>query len=426
MTSMKVGGNTLPVTVDEHGQVRYDVIVRQAENAKKIVYCHYNDLVPKFVKDHDKDLKFDVVQEKKKLIEETTRETKAILLQKIGTQQSWDSMEPPKFIKYKSCKQQGSRLIKMVEKAVDPMEPPKFKHKKVPRASGSPPVPVMHSPPRPLTVKDQQDWKIPPCISNWKNPKGYTIPLDKRLAADGSGGFDEVKINDNFPKLAEALYVATEKATEAIAMRSKVHREIILKEKEKKEMELQELARKARAEIAAGLKNDVDDYEGRLRREKISKERPQERRLMEAKEGAAMKRRKINTRDGDRDISEKVALGMASTSRCCGETMMYDQRLFNQDKGMDSGFADDDAYNLYDKALFTAQSTLYRPKKDVDSDTYGEQQQEKITHSKPDNAFAGTSERTGPRDRPVEFEADPFGLDQFWTGVKNNMANNGN
>ena len=32
-----------------------------------------------------------------------------------------------------------------------------------------------------------QDWKIPPCVSNWKNAKGYTIPLDKRLAADGRG-----------------------------------------------------------------------------------------------------------------------------------------------------------------------------------------------------------------------------------------------
>jgi SKIP/SNW domain len=54
---------------------------------------------------------------------------------------------------------------------VDPMEPPKFRHKKVPRGTGSPPVPIMHSPPRAITVKDQQDWKIPPCISNWKNPK---------------------------------------------------------------------------------------------------------------------------------------------------------------------------------------------------------------------------------------------------------------
>lgn len=54
---------------------------------------------------------------------------------------------------------------------MDPLEPPKFRHVKVPRGPGSPPVPVLHSPPRPLTVKDQQDWKIPPSISNWKNPK---------------------------------------------------------------------------------------------------------------------------------------------------------------------------------------------------------------------------------------------------------------
>lgn len=54
---------------------------------------------------------------------------------------------------------------------VDPLEPPKFRHTKVPRGPGSPPVPVMHSPPRAITVQDQQNWKIPPCISNWKNPK---------------------------------------------------------------------------------------------------------------------------------------------------------------------------------------------------------------------------------------------------------------
>lgn len=25
------------------------------------------------------------------------------------------------------------------------------------------------------TVKEQNDWKIPPCISNWKNPKGFFL-----------------------------------------------------------------------------------------------------------------------------------------------------------------------------------------------------------------------------------------------------------
>ena len=65
-----------------------------------------------------------------------------------------------------------------------------------------------------------QDWKIPPCISNWKNAKGYTIPLDKRLAADGRG-LQEVQINDAFAKLAESLYVAESKARESVEMRQK-------------------------------------------------------------------------------------------------------------------------------------------------------------------------------------------------------------
>ena len=38
-------------------------------------------------------------------------------------------------------------------------------------------------------------------------PQGYTIPLDKRLAADGRG-LQEHTINDNFAKLAQALYMA--------------------------------------------------------------------------------------------------------------------------------------------------------------------------------------------------------------------------
>ena len=64
------------------------------------------------------------------------------------------------------------RVIRMVEMQKDPLEPPKFKtNKKIPRGPPSPPAPVMHSPPRKVTVKEQQEWKIPPCISNWKNPK---------------------------------------------------------------------------------------------------------------------------------------------------------------------------------------------------------------------------------------------------------------
>ena len=97
------------------------------------------------------------------------------------------------------------RVIRMVESQRDPMSPPRFKiNKKIPRGPPSPPAPVMHSPTRKVTVKEQQDWKIPPCISNWKNAKGYTIPLDKRLAADGRG-LQQNHINENFSKLAEVI-----------------------------------------------------------------------------------------------------------------------------------------------------------------------------------------------------------------------------
>ncbi|XP_022154720.1 SNW/SKI-interacting protein-like [Momordica charantia] len=477
--SSKPGSKILPVTVDARGNVAYDAIVKQNENSKKIVYSQHKDLIPKILKnDEDHDEEED--EELQKEIEETTEETKSALEKIVNVRlsaaqpknvpkQSSDS----KFIKYKPSQQSAAfnsgakeRIIRMVEMPVDPLEPPKFKHKRVPRASGSPPVPVMHSPPRPVTVKDQQDWKIPPCISNWKNPKGYTIPLDKRLAADGRG-LQEVQINDNFAKLSEALYVAEQKAREAVAMRSKVQKEMLMKQKEKKELELRALAQKARsertgaappsaipypsersAEDASEVKGDFErvrekekdlpretreEREERLQREKIREERRRERereRRLEAKDAAMGKKSKI-TRDRDRDISEKVALGMASTGAGREGEVMYDQRLFNQDKGMDSGFATDDQYNIYDKGLFTAQptlSTLYRPKKDADSDMYGgaDEQLDKIMKTdrfKPDKSFSGTAERSGPRDRPVEFEreveeADPFGLDQFLTEVK--------
>jgi SNW domain-containing protein 1 len=139
------------------------------------------------------------------------------------------------------------RVIRMVEAQVDPMEPPSFKHKKVARGPPEAPVPVMHSPPRKVTVQDQQAWKIPPCVSNWKNAKGYTIPLDKRLAADGRG-LQEVTINDNFASLAESLYIAERKAREEVKYRSTIQKKISQKEKEQQEAELRDLASKARLE----------------------------------------------------------------------------------------------------------------------------------------------------------------------------------
>lgn len=148
------------------------------------------------------------------------------------------------------------RVIRLVEVQRDPMSPPRFKiNTKIPRGPPSPPAPVLHSPTRKVTAKEQKEWKIPPCISNWKNSKGYTIPLDKRLAADGRG-LQQVHINENFAKLAEALYIADRKAREAVEMRAQLEKKVAQKEKEKKEEHLRTLAQKAREE-RAGIRQAV-------------------------------------------------------------------------------------------------------------------------------------------------------------------------
>ncbi|KAK2451840.1 hypothetical protein P8452_14858 [Trifolium repens] len=181
---------------------------------RKIVYTQHKDLIPKILRNDEDCEMVDDDDDAQQVIDETKAALEKIVNVRLSTAHPKNVPKhnyDVKYIKYRPSQQNVAfnsgareRVISMVEMQVDPLEPPKFKHKRVPKASGSPPMPVMHSPPRPVTVKDQQDWKIPPCISNWKNPKGYTIPLDKRMAADGRG-LHEVQINDNFAKLSEVL-----------------------------------------------------------------------------------------------------------------------------------------------------------------------------------------------------------------------------
>lgn len=71
-------------------------------------------------------------------------------------------------------------------------------------------------------------------------------------------------------------------------------------------------------------------------------------------------------REQNRDISEKVALGLAKPTQSAES--MYDSRLFNQTSGLESGFNED---NPYDKPLFAAQdaiNSIYRPRPQADED----------------------------------------------------------
>ncbi|OWK09686.1 SNW1, partial [Cervus elaphus hippelaphus] len=351
-----------------------------------VIYSKYTDLVPKEVMNADDP---DLQRPDEEAIKEITEKTRVALEKSVSQKvaaampvRAADKLAPAQYIRY-TPSQQGvafnsgakQRVIRMVEMQKDPMEPPRFKiNKKIPRGPPSPPAPVMHSPSRKMTVKEQQEWKIPPCISNWKNAKGYTIPLDKRLAADGRG-LQTVHINENFAKLAEALYIADRKDGEA----------------------------RERDEI----------------RHDRRKERQHDRNLSRA---APDKRSKLQ-RNENRDISEVIALGVPNP-RTSNE-VQYDQRLFNQSKGMDSGFADgeDEIYNVYDQAWRGGKDmvqNIYRPSKNLDKDMYGDDLEARIKTNRfvPDKEFSGSDRRQRGREGPVQFEEDPFGLDKFLEEAK--------
>lgn len=248
---------------------------------------------------------------------------------------------------------------------------------------------------------------------------GFTIPLDKRLAADGRG-LQDVHINDNFARVTESLMIAERENRRAIDMRQQILKKAAAKDKDRKEEKLRELASKARDE-RAGIRPEVDESDEVRERDEVRHERAREREREKRIAAAAPDKRNRLMRDRERDVSERVALGMPATNTGGGG---FDSRLFNQSEGMDSGFKGEDSYDVYDKAFRGERTTsIYRPTRNRDTE-YTDEDLEKLKSSdrfqRPDKGFAGT-EGAGParRDGPVQFEAgDQFGLDEFLTEAK--------
>ncbi|XP_046434731.1 puff-specific protein Bx42 [Neodiprion virginianus] len=437
MKGKEATSNALAVQLDAQGKVKYDMIARQGHSKDKIVYTKLSDLLPsEITTEDDPALQRPSGEDIDEITEKTRKALEKITESKIAAAMPVRCAEkqgPAQYIRYTPSQQGQSfnsgakqRVIRMVEAQVDPIEPPKFKiNKKIPRGPPSPPAPVMHSPTRKVTVKEQKEWKIPPCISNWKNAKGYTIPLDKRLAADGRG-LQQVHINENFAKLAEALYIADRKAREAVEMRAQLERKLAQKEKEKKEDNLRQLAQKAREE-RAGIKSAAAlDKAGESReRDQLRQERHKDRARDRNLARAAPDKRSRLQRERERDISEQIALGLPAKYVPNSGEAQFDQRLFNTTKGMDSGYGHEDEYNVYDKPWRDSSSIgshIYRPSKNIDKDNYGDDLEKLVKTNRfvPDKEFSGT-DRFATRSGPVQFEKDeedPFGLDQFLTQAK--------
>lgn len=454
--------NALALTVDESGKVKYDAIAKQGHADGRIVQTSFKDLIP--LRQRADAGEINLERPSQEEVAATAERTKAALeklvsgalvSQKPKTINTGGKKDPT-FVRYTPANQMGDnskkqdRIMKIVERQRDPMEPPKFRIKKIPRGPPSPPPPVLRSPPRKLTAQDQEDWRIPPPVSNWKNPKGFTVPLDKRLAADGRG-LQDVQINDKFAQFSEALFMADRHAREEVKQRALMQQRLAEKEKQQKEDHLRMLAQQAREEKAGGSSRrrsrsgsydsrsdseasyDSDDSAVREREEaRKERRREEERKLRQSRMGAE-RRVQVMAREQNRDISEKIALGLAKPTQ--SKEGMYDSRLFNQTSGFDSGFNED---NAYDKPLFAAQdaiSSIYRPRANMDDDddeNAGDAEMEKIQKSSRfgevlgKGKFKGT-EDAGAREGPVQFEkeaaADPFNVDKFLSEVEQQSSN---
>lgn len=513
----------------------YSAVLLQGENASRTVHTDATALVEKTRSQALRPLPSqedaDAATARTRLalqqvIEGKTATTNSSLADKVS------STVKPSFVRYTpaNANTQGdqNRIIKMVQAPVDPMLPPRFSHKKAPVNPPSPPVPVMHSPERKLSKEEAANWHIPPVVSNWKNNRGYTISLEKRLAADGRDSIDH-SINDRFAQMAEALYNAERSAREDVEKRAQIQRNVALRAKEAKEKELRQLAERARRErkryfglsettdgdsiapqpelskaqsisqwtdpltMGARLVQDdapplpdqgvarsaegshrrtrrsrfgdapnagseretrvgrwdmrrplpdkvgVHDNADVRRRDKIREERRverehemrQSRTVYDETTGPTLKRSKMS-RDADRDLAEAVALGQSGRGGGGSGEMLYDQRLFIQngraDGSLAGGYGADDAYNLYDRPLFTggnASEHQYRPQRAGDNGNDGGRDKNSRAGRL---SGTGTSRGARPRDRPVEFTRDtelkssanddPYGLDKFLSEAK--------
>ena len=482
--------NALAVQVDAEGKVKYDAIARQGHNDKRIVHASFKDLIPLRQRADVGEISLDRPSEEE--VAAQTKKTKdaleklvngAVAAQKPKNVQGITRSDAT-YVRYTPANQMGDvtrkndRIMKIMERQKDPLEPPKFKHKKIPRGPPSPPPPVMHSPPRKLTAEDQEAWKIPPTVSNWKNPKGYTVPLDKRLAADGRG-LQDVTINDKFATFSEALNTADRHARQEVQQRALMQQKLAERERMEKEDQLRMLAQKAREErsmagrrasharsynrsrsrsASSYSRSDSEDEEATREREQMRRERRQEneKQLRQSRMGTE-RRIQMLAREQNRDISEKVALGLAKPTQ--SSESMWDSRLFNQTSGFDTGFNEDQAY---DKPLFAAQdaiSSIYRPRANVDDDEEedGGKEYDKIAKGnrfevlgKAKEGFKGAADAEvsttklscrvhftnlggmQARDGPVQFEkdttnaTDPFHIDDMIRDVTGGVGGSGN
>lgn len=169
---------------------------------------------------------------------------------------------------------------------------------------------------------------------------------------------------------------------------------------------------------------DSDAEAGARERERLRQERTREaKRKMRMNNMGTETRLRAMAREQNRDISEKIALGLAKPTA----QLDYDTRLFNQSSGLDSGLNEESS--VFDRPLFAAQQavqSIYRPRGNYVDDQDADEVYDSVTKGsrfevlgRATKGFKG-AEDADARDGPVQFEKDQdtFGIDAFLGDVK--------
>lgn len=181
-----------------------------------------------------------------------------------------------------------------------------------------------------------------------------------------------------------------------------------------------------------GAGSEEDEEARRVRDDmRAQKRRERERDMRMSNMGTEM-RAKMLARQQNRDISEKIALGLAKPT--LSKEAMLDSRLFNQES-LSSNFADEESYNLYDKPLFhgsNAAAAIYKARGNIvegNEESFGGGTEEGISKTlendrfglgRPKIGFEGANDQE-VREGPVQFEkdtADVFGVNEFLDEAK--------
>lgn len=186
---------------------------------------------------------------------------------------------------------------------------------------------------------------------------------------------------------------------------------------------------------SAAHSEDEDDEEAAKIRDDMRAEKRRDReREMRMSNMGTEQRAKMLARQQNRDISEKIALGLAKPT--LSKESMLDSRLFNREQ-LGNTFGDDENYSLYDRPLFhgsTAAAAIYKARGNIAAEGSSEEafgggteegigkalSNDRFGLGQPRVGFEGASEQE-VREGPVQFEKDSgdvFGLDKFLDEAK--------